>query len=254
MFKAGLFSALGGITIVESYKWLLPDSGDETVGLLLQISQQTANNSQHAATIEPFKRTTADIAANVFFLTSVSICTFSAIGALLVQQWARRYLALADELATPDQHVRRQKFLHYGLERFRMPQACLLLGMTLHASILLYDVGLFFAIDHIDHSWVLFVVLWHVPLFSVYLYLTISPILYWECPYGTPLTALTWWGWHFGCFMTLRIISRFAKLLGRSVPRLLEKARNHKKWAEDGQVKTVRLYASEDQEGRVWAR
>lgn len=72
--KAGLFSALGAVSIVESYKWLLPDSGDEADGLLTQISQQISNDSQHPASIGPFKQSGYDIATNVFWASSIALC------------------------------------------------------------------------------------------------------------------------------------------------------------------------------------
>ncbi|KAJ7752548.1 hypothetical protein B0H16DRAFT_1317352, partial [Mycena metata] len=40
---AGLFSASLTAFIIESYKTLIPDSGDSTVQLLVQISQQLAS-------------------------------------------------------------------------------------------------------------------------------------------------------------------------------------------------------------------
>ena len=37
--QAGLFSAVGAVFLVERYKWLYPDSGDETVQLLNVTAQ-----------------------------------------------------------------------------------------------------------------------------------------------------------------------------------------------------------------------
>ena len=213
MLKAGLFSALGAVSVVESYKWLLPDSGDETVGLLVQISQQLANNSQQTASIEPFKRTVPDIMANFLWFTSVAICIGSAIFATLIQQWARRYLALAQGPGTPEKCAAARKYLEDGIKKFWMPQVCQLLSMALHVSIALYSLGFIFFVFHVDKGWVPFVVLVYPPVFLTYLILTVLPIFSVNCPYGTPFTALVWCVWHFGLFVTFSSISRFANLL-----------------------------------------
>jgi hypothetical protein len=42
--KTGLFSAIVGAFIIEFYKKLSSDSGDQTVALLQQISQQLPNS------------------------------------------------------------------------------------------------------------------------------------------------------------------------------------------------------------------
>ena len=251
VFKAGLFSALGAVSIVESYKWLLPDSGDETVGLLTQISQQLANNSQHTAgSIEPFKRTVPDIMVNFLWVASIAICIGSAIFATLIQQWARRYLALAQGRGTPEKRVRLRKFLKHGLRKFWMAQICQLLSMALHFSIALYCLGFIFFIFHINSTWVPLVVLVYPPVYIVYLILTFLPIFFWDCPYGTPYTALAWWVWHFGWFLTFSIISSFANLFCLLLPRglrnvLRNRANKHRQWALDGLKRSVERYATE---------
>ena len=82
MFKAGLFSAVGVVTLVESYKWLSPDSGDETVELLAQLVNVTQNIPLTSS--EPFKRTFDIVAVNIFLFTSVTICIFCAVFATLI--------------------------------------------------------------------------------------------------------------------------------------------------------------------------
>ena len=251
MFKAGLFSALGAVSIVESYKWLLPDSGDQTVGLLVQISQQLASSSQHiAGNIPPFTRTFAEIMVNVLWIASVAICIGSAIFATLIQQWARRYLALAQGRSTPEKRARLRRFLNNGLRKFWMPQICQLLSMSLHASIGLYTLGFIFFIFHINKTWVPLVVLFYPPVYIVYLILTFLPVIFWDCPYGTPFSALAWWGWHFGWFVAFSIISGFASLLCLVLPRglrnfLQNRAKKHRRWASDGLKRSVEIYATE---------
>ena len=252
IFQAGLFSALGGVSIVESYKWLSPDSGDETVGLLTQISQQLANSSQHTAgSIEPFQRSHYDILTNVFWISSVAICIGSAMFATLIQQWARRYLALAQGHGrTHEERARLREFLRHGLRKYWLPQVCQLLSMSLHFSIALYCLGFIFFIHHINAAWVPWMILIYPPIYIVYIVLTYLPIIFWDCPYGTSFTPLAWWAWHFGWFVTFSIFSGFAALLCLFIPNRLrkflqERADNHKRWASDGLKRSVGRYATE---------
>ena len=249
MLKPGLFSALGGVSVVESYKWLLPDSGDEAVGLLVQISQQLANSSQlPAGSIEPFKRTVPDILTNIFWFISVAICIGCAILATLIQQWARGYLALEQGVNTPNERAR----VRNGPRKFWMPQVCLLLSMALHVSIALYSLGFIFFVFHVDKAWVPLVALIYPPVYIAYLILTILPIIFWDCPYGTPFTPIVWCGWHFGLFLTFSIISGVANLLCLSSRSrfklktfLQDRAKRHRQWASDGVKGKVDRYAAE---------
>jgi hypothetical protein len=94
IFKAGLFSAVGTVSLVESYKWLSPDSGDETVELLAQLVNVTQKIPLTPGSSEPFKRTFDIVTLNILWFASITICICCAVFATLIQQWVRRYLAL----------------------------------------------------------------------------------------------------------------------------------------------------------------
>jgi len=89
---AGLFSANLTPFLIESYKTLIPDSGDESVLLLAQISQQlaaSANETVFAVTPAPsFARLTS---SHVLWFIGLGLSLTCALIALL-EQWARDLL------------------------------------------------------------------------------------------------------------------------------------------------------------------
>ncbi|KAJ7119743.1 hypothetical protein C8R44DRAFT_572497, partial [Mycena epipterygia] len=93
---AGLFSASLTAFIIESYKTLLPDSGDSTVQLLAQISQQlaaAANGSTfHPPPLVHFAAPATSLLCNALWFVSLGLSLTCALIATLLEQWARNFL------------------------------------------------------------------------------------------------------------------------------------------------------------------
>ena len=209
IFKAGLFSAVGAVSLVESYKWLSPDSGDETVQLLnvtvqliTQVSQQLVNislgipiESIVAERSEPFQGTFSALMVNVIWFVSL-VSIGCAVFVTLIQQWARRYLELTQGRGTPYERARMRNFLSKGLETFQADRVRLLLGILMHLPLLLYSGGLVVFVFHIDQKLVSMAVGYISCCFLIYIIPTILPFFFLNCLYGTPLTALLWRLYH----------------------------------------------------------
>jgi hypothetical protein len=248
MFKAGLFSAVGTVSLVESYKWLSPDSGDKTVELLAQLVNVTQKIPLTPGSSEPFKRTFDVVAVNVLWFASITICVLCAVLATLIQQWARRYLALAQGRGTPEERARVRGFLYKGLRRFQMSRVCLLLGMSLHYSIALYALGILLFIFHIDRNLVVYALLGFSPIPLIYTALTFLPIFFLDSPYSTPFSAPVWRIWHFGWAVFFSIYSGFANLFSCFLPNALvdflqNRADKHRQRCADGLKRSVERYA-----------
>ncbi|KAH8982733.1 hypothetical protein EDB86DRAFT_3050734, partial [Lactarius hatsudake] len=146
---AGLFTAITTVSIIESYKWLSPDSGDQTVRLLDQISGQLVNISRGAPlrdvipiSTESFKPDGSAILVNVTWFCCMVICFSCSVAATITQQCARRYLLLTQGHGTPYERAQLRMFMFNGLGIFRVDDVLLFLSMALHVSILLYCVGI----------------------------------------------------------------------------------------------------------------
>ncbi|KAH9016664.1 hypothetical protein EDB83DRAFT_2528784 [Lactarius deliciosus] len=269
---AGLFSAVVTVSIVESYKWLSPDSGDETVRLLAQISRQLVNISNgtpiplesiEAGINQPFQPTTAAILVNVTWLLSIAGCISCSVGAALIQQWARRYLVLVQG---PERaHLR--TFMFNGLRKFQVERFIQFVAISLHSSILLYAVGMFKFFysfnSRIGYTSLAICLLLGV----IYGTLTAFPLIFFDAPYSTPWSAVWWRSAHaiFFCFFsTIRYIGDLfhdfpSTLWNRSYRHVrgsrsrvsqwretLEKRINkHKQWFYDGLQRSIEHYATE---------
>ncbi|KAI9442762.1 hypothetical protein H4582DRAFT_1793968, partial [Lactarius indigo] len=188
---AGLFSAVIMVSFIESYKWLLfPDSSDQTVNLLTQISGQLSNASKGAFLENIAVKSGTSIGSTTAFLvnftwfTSMALCFSCSVGATLVQQWARRYLVLTQVQGPERVHLR--KSLLHGVETFQVERTIQFMGMSMHSSILFYALGVLRFILAINTA------LWFISLSIcmvlgfLYLIVTFLPLFSLYCPYSTP--------------------------------------------------------------------
>ncbi|KAJ7159529.1 hypothetical protein C8R46DRAFT_838908, partial [Mycena filopes] len=143
---AGLFSASLTAFLIESYKTLVPDSGDTTVLLLAQISQQlaaTANGTAfNFAAPAPFTPLTSSLVCNVLWFISLGLSLTCALVATLLEQWARDFLHKTEIRSAPVIRARVFSYLYYGLKKFGMHTVVEIIPLLLHASLLFFFAGL----------------------------------------------------------------------------------------------------------------
>lgn len=194
--KTGLFSATVAAFIIESYKNLSPNSGDKSVALLGQISQQLAGVPLEtllaAAGNTSFKPTNSAIRVNVLWFLSLVLSLTSALSATLLQQWARRYLELTQHRGAPHKRARIRAYVFDGVKGTNMYRAVEAMPLLLHISVFFFLAGLIDFLFPINDT-VAFYILGYISAFiSVYAILTVLPNLILNCPYRTPLSGLAW--------------------------------------------------------------
>jgi hypothetical protein len=197
--KTGLFSATVATFIIESYQNLSPNPSDTTNALLGQITQQLVNISIGTPLMivatqsnKPFKPTASTVRVNVLWFASLVLSLTCALSATLMQQWARRYQELAQSHGAPHRRGRIRAYIFYGIRKFGMARAVATMPMLLHISVILFFVGLVEFLFPIDTT-VSYSTLGLVVAFALaYGILTVSPNLYLNCPYATPLSGVTW--------------------------------------------------------------
>ncbi|KAJ7669084.1 hypothetical protein B0H17DRAFT_1247090 [Mycena rosella] len=143
---AGLFSASLIAFIIESHKTLIPDSGDSTVRLLTQISQQLAGATNGSTFTPPaptvFRPPATSLACNALWFISLGLSLTCALIATLLEQWARDLLDRADMRSAPVIHARIFSYLYYGLKRFSMHTVVEIIPLLLHESLMFFFAGL----------------------------------------------------------------------------------------------------------------
>ena len=204
-WKTGLFAATVGAFIIEFYKQLSPDSGNQTVDLLCQISQQLPNFTTGTCTPpqagQSFLPGAAIVWVNSMWMMSLILSLTSALLATLVQQWARRYVQMPEIPGDPKDRARVRSFLFFGTQRYKMRIAIETAPTLLHFSVFLFFAGLviqFFSINKV----VAIVVSVSVGIFvTAYFVLTILPYIEHNCPYRTPMSNIWWYISHPSLFL-----------------------------------------------------
>ncbi|KAJ7152441.1 hypothetical protein C8R46DRAFT_481021, partial [Mycena filopes] len=139
---AGLFSASLTAFLIESYKTLVPDSGDTTVLLLTQISQQLAASANGTAfnfiTPTPFAPLTSSLVCNTLWFISLGLSLTCALVATLLEQWARDFLHKTKIVSAPVVRARVLSYLYSGLQKFGMDTVVEIIPLLLHTSLLFF--------------------------------------------------------------------------------------------------------------------
>ncbi|KAI0049951.1 hypothetical protein FA95DRAFT_1468191, partial [Auriscalpium vulgare] len=201
---AGLFSAVVAAFIVESYKLLRLDTGGATVALLSQISQQLANASSDASAasfvpvmVDPsaFHTPLASLRVNVLWFVSLILSLSYALGATLIQHWARRYRRITDRIGQRGQTPKQGRMYAYvltGSKTFRMENTVEGLPALLHISFVLFFAGMVEFMFPINRTIAIIILALVCVGAFVYLGFTFVPSIYPNSPYATPLTTI----WH----------------------------------------------------------
>ena len=259
--KTGLFSAIVAAFIIEFYKTLSPNSGDQTVALLGQISKQLANspNGTYSNTANQSSPPSASmIWVIAMWLISLVLSLASAFIATLLQEWARRYVEMPNVPSEPHYRARVRVFLFLGTKFYKMRLVVQMAFSLLHLSIFLFFAGLMIVFHTINKK-VAIAVDVAVGLFVLaYIMLSILPCLDVRCPYRTPMSYILWYPLHiFLSFVALlfrRLGTQFQEALVRDggltmtpIDRILvdwlesrEKAfRTHLRYIADGLGKSI---------------
>ncbi|KAJ7150793.1 hypothetical protein C8R46DRAFT_963381, partial [Mycena filopes] len=188
---AGLFSASLTAFLIESYKTLIPDSGDTTVLLLSQISQQLAAASNgtvfNLVPPVPFTPLASSLVCNTLWFISLGLSLTCALVATLLEQWARDFLHRAEIRSAPVIRARVYSYLYYGMKKFGMHTVVEIIPLLLHASLLFFFAGLVSLLLPINIIITAVVAAILTTVIILYAVLTLLPLFYTDCPYRTPL-------------------------------------------------------------------
>ena len=205
--KIGLFSTIVAAFIIEFYKTLSPDSGDQTVALLGQISQQLANfpNGTYSNTAnQPYSPSAPMVWVIAILLISLVLSLTSALLATMLQQWARTYVDIPHVPSETENHARVRAVLFLGTEFYQMRYISQMAFDLLHFSLFLFFVSLVMLFQSINKKVAIVLDIAAGLFVLAYLALSILPCLDVRCPYRTPMTNILWYYIHlFLSFATL---------------------------------------------------
>ena len=188
-FKTGLFSAIVAAFIIEFYKQLSPNSGNQTVTFL-------ANGTYSITANPPSPPSASMIWVNAMWLISLVLSLASALIVTLLQEWARRYVETGNLPSDPKNRARVRSFLFLGTKTYKMHLIVQMGFSLLHLSVYLFFAGLVIVFHTINKK-VAIVVEVAVGLLGLgYVALSILPCLDVQCPYRTPMSYILWYPTH----------------------------------------------------------
>ena len=168
--------------------------------ILSQISQQIASiapqvsiPSTPPARFPSFKPLASDIRINVFWFMALTFSLSAALIAILVQQWVRDYMHVFQRYSDPQKSARMRQYLNEGSERWYMPIAAEAVPGLLHVSLFLFFAGLANSTLHIDTTIGLSTTIPIGICGSLYVFITLAPVLYPQSPYQTSYSGVIWY-------------------------------------------------------------
>jgi len=229
--QTGLFSATVAAFLVGTYQTLQPSPQDTSTFYLATIAQilvdSIGNGSQTAIPIllppvppnpSTFIPPRSAIWYNSLWFSSLVLSLTCALLATSLQQWARKYLRVAQPRYSPHKRARIRAFFAEGIEKLHLPWAVEALPALLHVSVFLFFAGLIVFLSTIHHT-VFSAVLWCMALcIGLYLSITLLPIFRHDSPYYTPLTTIAWFCATGISWVVLRLLKTIAsELHGRKL-------------------------------------
>ncbi|KAJ7815714.1 hypothetical protein B0H13DRAFT_1740188 [Mycena leptocephala] len=189
---AGLFSACLTAFLIESYRTLSPDQGQLTVVILAHISHQMAVIADHTPNINAVRPGATALVCNIMWFTSLFLSLSCAFMATLVEQWARDFIQATEMRPSPIIRARIFSYLYYGVKRFSMHSMVELIPLLLHTSLVLFFAGLIAFLHPVNAIVTQLAAALLAIISAIYFTLTILPMIYSDCPYRTPLSAVFW--------------------------------------------------------------
>ena len=193
--KNGLLSAIVATFLLLSLPQLSPDPGSQTVALLTQFVNASAE-THVVVQNTPFKPPASIVRVNVMWTLSLILSLCSALLATSMQQWARGYLDYAQR-GPPQKQALIRRYLFEGVEKYQLQRAFGVVPLLLHVSVFLFFAGLvefLFPINAVVAHSALDCIL----VFAfIYVISTLLPIFRPDCPYRTPLSGFTYTSFEF---------------------------------------------------------
>lgn len=207
---------------MESSKLLKNDPAETTNRLLSRLlAVQTTTTT--AGSITPqiveiqstnFTPTVSAVSVNILWFLSLSCSLGAALCTTLVQKWVRDYLRRIQCHNEPLRRARVRAFLFDGTQKWKMDTIVEFIPTLLHASLLLFFVGLIIFLFEVNVPVAAVVAAATLIWLLAYCGVTIAPVLSPAAPYQTLLTGTLWNLWNLlrpSLRLFYRVISRHSQ-------------------------------------------
>ncbi|CAE6460047.1 unnamed protein product [Rhizoctonia solani] len=189
---AALFSSLLSQLLGSISAMLQPDSGGQTVVLLAEILRATQNPGNASSTASPddilkFTPSSGARWVNGLWFMSLGLSLTAALAAVLAKEWLAAYVS--DRPTQPKKRAIQRQRRRESLDRWMLPAVISILPMLMHASLLIFLVGLIIWLWMLDLIIALAFTIMFVAIILYYFGTTGLAIMYPNCPYQTPVAT-----------------------------------------------------------------
>ncbi|KAL1716145.1 hypothetical protein EV715DRAFT_293467 [Schizophyllum commune] len=197
---SGLFAAVVTTFVVQSSQALQPDNAEISANLLFEmiaIQRAVASGSSvgdiAASELRPGTVTASslDYWVNRLWYLSLLLGLFAAFLAFIVRGWLYAYDS--DVHGSPRRRALVQHYRRIGLNDWKVDLIVLSLPTLLHASMLLFFIGLALDLRLFDASMAYACTALIGSFYSLYLLSVCLPVFYPQCPYRSPLSTGVYW-------------------------------------------------------------
>lgn len=215
---SGLFSAVVTAFLTVSVQDLRPDPQDKPTFYLENIYQLLADSDRTDVPTLPtrsrppaFSPPRSAVWVHSLWSLSLVIALSSALLAILLQQWVRRYIKVTQPRSARSLHkqARKRAFFDKGIQELRFQWAVDVLPILLHASLLVFLAGLVVFSFGSNHIVFKVVASWVGLCAFIYSCFTLLPIFRYESPYYTPLSPPLWFLYTGTLYVVVRILQWF---------------------------------------------
>lgn len=172
--------------VVVSLSMLQQDTGQASVGLLLQLSAQTANSSQPVASLPDFQPPRSAIWINSVWFLSLILSLTSALFGMIAKQWLREYMEWTTTSWQPHNTITLRQKRFEAFNEWKIPAIIAAIPALLEIALILFFVGL------IVFLWTFDVIVGGVVAsaiaasISLAILVTVLPVFCRRCPYQSP--------------------------------------------------------------------
>ena len=202
---------------------LRPNSQDTSAFYLEQMYLLFAHNNSSSSSIPPivvqpppFSPPRYAVWVNSLWFLSFLISITYAILAMMLHQWAGRYITITQQLGhSPQRKARIRAFFSDAVHGFPVLLVVEGLRVMIHLSLFLFFAGLTIFLFNVNHSVFGAAVWWMGLSTTAYMCITFLPIFRPDSPYYTPLSSIIWFfltGMQYVVFVFLssRLFSTFS--------------------------------------------
>ncbi|KAF8739662.1 hypothetical protein RHS02_05139, partial [Rhizoctonia solani] len=189
---AALFSSLLSQLLGSISAMLQPDSGGQSVALLAEILNEMRNPGNASSAISSsdilmFSPGSGARWVNGLWFMSLGLSLTAALAAVLAKEWLAAYVS--DRPTQPKKRAIQRQRRRESLDRWMLPAVISILPMLMHASLLIFFVGLIIWLWMLDLIIALTFTIMFIGIILYYFGTTGLAIMYPNCPYQTPIAT-----------------------------------------------------------------